>query len=261
MSDTSARDLPPNPHYGAGQYIRSLLITAPEPHRIRLAMEDTEHTFQLGFSHDGRQVTSVDAYWERHPMSGCAGAAAALSAMEGCPLSGDLLAIARHSDKRLQCSHLFDMLCLGISHAWHQRGDCRYDVIIPDAPKGLLNVTLKVNGDVVLQLAVKDFLHIVQPESFGGISWQRGFSRWATENLSEREFEYAFFAQRGLFVALARRRDFSDTLGKPAAISGPPAGACFMSQTERRPTSYRVGLARDLAEATEEDLLQFFTPD
>lgn len=261
MSDTSARDLPLNPDYGRGQYIRSLIITTPEPHRVRLAMEDTEHAFQIGFTHDGRQVTDVDARWERHPMSGCAGAAGALREMVGCPLSGDLYAISRYADKLHQCSHLFDMLCLGIVHAWHQRDDRRYDVVIPDAPSGLLDLTLKLNGAVVLELAVKDYQHIVKPEKYGGISWNRGFSRWAKDNLSETEFEYAFIAQRGLFVGMARRRDFSNTVGKPATLSGPPAGACFMSQPERRAASYRVGSARNLADSTEEDLLRFFTPE
>jgi hypothetical protein len=261
VSDTSARDLPPNPDYGRGQYIRSLIITRPGPHRIRLAMEDTEHAFQIEFAHDGRQVTDVDAHWERHPMSGCADAADALRAMIGCPLSGDLLATARYANKQHQCSHLFDMLCLGICHAWHRRENRRYHVIIPDAPSGLLSITLKMNGTVVLQLAVEDFQSIVQPEKYGGVSWHRGFSRWAADNLPPTEFEHAFIAQRALFVALARRRDFSQTVGKPAAISGPPSGACFMAQPERRATSYRVGSARDLADSTEEELLQFFPAD
>lgn len=194
-------------------------------------------------------------------MSGCAGAAHALRAMAGCPLSGDLLATSRYTDKQLQCSHLFDMLCLGISHAWHRREDRRYDVIIPDAPTGLLSITLKLNGSVVLKLAVKDFQFIVEPEEYGGISWHRGFSRWAAENLSDTEFEYAFIAQRALFVALARRRDFSDTVGKSAAISGPPSSACFMAQPERRASSFRVGSARNLSGASEEDLLRFVTSE
>ncbi|MCW8196008.1 DUF2889 domain-containing protein [Proteobacteria bacterium 005FR1] len=257
MSETSARDLPPNPDYGQSQYIRSLIITTPEANRIRLGMEDTEHAFQIDFVHDGQKVTDVVGRWERHPMSGCAGAAGALSVMIGCPLSGDLLAISRYANKQQQCSHLFDMFCFAVAHAWHQREDRRYDVIIPDSPTGLLPITVKMNGSVVLQLAVKDFQYIVEPERFGGVRWNRGFSQWAKENLPETESEYAFIAQRGLFVALARRLDFSNTLGKPAALSGPPAGACYMAQPERRGESYRVGTARDLSQAAEEELLRF----
>lgn len=249
--------LPPNPDYGSGRFIRSLKIATRHPNSVLLALEDPHHAFHIRFQHDGEKITDIDAEWHRHPMSGCSGASAALKELCGYPLGGDLLETMRFVDGRQHCTHQFDMLCFGISHAWHQREDRRYDVIIPDAKEGHSTATLLVNGNPALELVLDRKATIIAPEKYQGVSFLRGFTAWARENLSALELEYALILQRGYFVSQSRQVDFSPTIGQPAVLSGPPIGVCFMAQPERYSESVRLDSIRELSDADTTQLLRF----
>lgn len=224
--------LPPNPNYGKGFFVRALQITTPAPGRILLGMEDIGHALQIAFEHDGARITAIEGRWQRHPLSSCTGAAAELEKMVGCPLGDNVLAPRQFADERQHCTHFFDMLRLGITHAWHRREDRRYEVFMADAPQGPLVAELTLNGQQVMALTLDNYV-IAKPDRFAGVSIFEGFMKWAAANLSPEDFEYAFIVQRAVFVSRGRLLDMRAAIGLPAELSGPPIGSCYGSQPQR----------------------------
>lgn len=247
--------IPPNMRYGDGYFLRALRITSPAPGTVLLGMEDTYHAFQIRFTHDGTHVTAIDTRWHRHPMSACSGAAGAIAGMLGCPLSGSIRELQALLDHRQQCTHIFDMFRLGVLHAFHGREDRRYDVIVDDAPQQPQVAQLLLNDVAVLSLTLdNDF--ITAPEKYRGVHVFRGFAAWAAVHLTAEEVEQTFMLQRALFVAGARRLDLGATIGKLAALSGPPGGSCYASQPVRYAQAVRLDSARELCLAPG-DVLRF----
>ena len=243
---------------GANIFVRSLALVTTEPGVLALAMEDTAHAFQLTLSYQHDRITGVYGTWERHPLSSCGGAPIALQEMVGLPLSDDLFDVARQADRRLQCTHMYDMLCLAILHAHRRREDRRYDVLIRAPVNGLVTGTLTCNGRTVLELALEDYHRIIRPERWQGVSVSKGFMPWVKENVSPEEHEYHFMMQKGLFLARAQKQNAGFTAGTRAVLSGMPVGTCFGSQPERYANSVKLATARRFTEETATDVIQFF---
>jgi hypothetical protein len=252
-------DIPPNPDYGDGFFIRSLAIRTPQPNRVLLGMEDEGHAFQVAIEHDGKVVTAVDARWHRHPLSTCPGAPEALHALVGCPLSDNVFAPQHFTDPRQQCTHMFDMIRFALVHAWHGRGDRRYDAIIPDAPEGPQTCRLLANGELLIELQVDGDM-IIAPASFKGASFARGFGSWAAANLQPEQREWVLFLQRAYFVSLGRRGDYSAFNYQPVALSGLEPGVCYTTQPGRFEQAVQLPTNRDHSK-TPEQVLRFFPLD
>ena len=248
--------------YGDGAFVRSLIICSPVPGRVSLAMEDVGHAFQIDFTHEDGKVTSVKAAWNRRPFDGCGGAATALEAMVGCPLSDNLFAIARYTDPKQQCTHMYDMFCLAATHAYERRTDYRYDVVVPDSIDGPVVATLTRNGEKQLEFEMngEDYVTIVQPEACRGLSILRGFMPWVKANVPVNQHELYFLMQKALFVSRIQKFDLTPLLGKSAELSGPPSGSCYASQSERYQTAVRVNVSRRFSREPAGQGLEFFKP-
>ena len=261
MHETQASRPHSGRSHGSNVFVRSLAIVSPWPGRISLAMEDTAHAFQVSFSFEHGRITGVQAAWERHPLSSCSGAAIALRQTIGLRLADSLFDVTRQADRRLQCTHMYDMLCLAVLHAHHGRDDRRYDVVIPDPVDGIGVATLTCNGRTVLELALEDHDRIVRPERWEGVSVRKGFMPWVQQNVPPDEQEFHFIMQKALFIARGQKRSVGFTAGTPATLSGMAAGTCFGSQPERYADAVRLGTSRRFSQETASDVIRFFKPN
>lgn len=234
----------PNPAYGSGAFVRCWAMRRLACGRLRVAMEDPFHAYALEIAHDDRQVTGLEAHWIRHPLSSCAGSAAALETLVGRPLVATLDEARKGLDFTAHCTHLFDSLCLGIVHAAAARPDRRYDVILPDAPDGAQRIHLAVDGAVRLSLRLGPANTVSEPDWLGGAPLMRGFNRWAKDRLSPEQVERVFMIQRSLFVSWGRKVDTARYEGLPARLAGPPEASCFGSQPHRYEGAVRLASAR-----------------
>jgi hypothetical protein len=254
-------ELPYRTAYGDGVFVRSLAIGSPAPGRTSLAMEDPVHSFQIDFSHVEGRITGVEARWDRHPLSSCAGAPDALADMVGCRLSESVFEISRHTDASRQCTHLHDMFCIAATHAHRGLPDCRWDVVVPDAIDGKVTATLLRNGEVVLTLVLEPDGHtIFAPEPCRGLSVLKGFMAWVRRHVPSEQHEQYFLMQKALFLTQIQKIDAESLIGQPAAMSGPPTGTCFGSQAGRYESSTRVGVIRRFRPEMTGDVLHFFRP-
>lgn len=259
-----SHDLPLRAAFGQGALVRSLVLRTTAPGRLSLGLEDPVHAFQIELSYDDGVITDVQARWERHPMSSCAGAPQALfEAMVGCRLSDTVFDIARHTDGSQQCTHLFDMFCIAATHAHQGREDCRWDVVVPDAVQGNATATLARNGEPMLVLEVAEDMHtLVAPEACRGISVLRGFMSWVRTHVPAALHEQYFLMQKALFLLQVQRFDLESRTGQPAKMSGPSTGICFASQPGRYESAMRVGVMRRFGadSVSAGELLRFFKP-
>lgn len=261
MSGPQPSAMPYRAAYGSGVFVRSLCIHSAGSGRVSLAMEDPIHAFQIDFEHRDDRVTAIQGRWVRQPLTSCTGAPDALaSAMVGCRLSDNLFDIARHADAASQCTHMYDMFCLAVSHAHARRADCRYDVTVPDALDGPRRATLTRNGETQLAFGVDGDDAIVEPSSYGGISVLKGFMGWVRAHVPKEQHEYHFIMQRALFIARSQRIDIEAMIHREAKLSGPAAGTCFGSQPQRYETALRTGVVRRFDRETAAGVLRFFDP-
>jgi hypothetical protein len=252
--------IPDWPGYGSGVYLRSLAITTPAPEQVHLAMEDIVHAFEVTMTHADGVVTGVEGRWHRHPFTSCAGAGQALQRLVGTPLSRQLFDLVRPIDTRQQCTHLFDMACLGLLHVAWGHADRRYDVVVPDAPDGPCTATLSVDGEPVLVCELDADLQVLGPAPLRGQRVLQGFMRWVVANVPAEQQGLYFFFQKALFVSRAQKMDLAAMGGQPAPLSGPPAGTCFGSQSPLYEASTRLHTLRRFDANTFSQALSFVAP-
>lgn len=250
MSESTPWAVPTRSAYGDSVFVRSLSICSPAPGSVSLTMNDTAHDFRIDFTHEGGKVASVKAAWNLYPLSSCAEATQSLQAMVGSRLSDCHFAIARQSEPKQHCTHMYDMFCLAATHAHEQRPDYRYEVVVPDSVDGPLLATLTRNGDKQLMMELENYRTIVQPAPCRGRSVLKGFMPWVKANVPEDQHVHYFIMQKALFVALTQKFDFESTLGKSARLSGPPDGSCYGSQPERYHAALRVSVPRSISRET-----------
>ena len=259
MAESITLRMRPNSAYGGGQFVRALEIRQTGPQHYAVGMEDAFHAMLVHFAHDGAQITEARGEWIRAPLSGCLGAPSALQAMIGAPLSSDLRALGNQTDIRQQCTHLFDVLRIGIAHAAQGRPDRRTDVIVPDATEGVVTVRLFVDGVERRQISIlKPDMTIYAPEAYRGAPFLQGFAAWAHAHIDDAQYEEFFLMQRAFFVSAGRRADMISYYGTPAPLSGPPTGSCFGSQSGRFEQGVRHPNA--LMDSLTPDMLLRFMP-
>lgn len=238
-----------------GEYIRALAIHS-QGNTVNFAMEDLAHAFKVQFSHNGQNITAIEAEWVRHPVTSCIGAEQQLQNLVGCPISKNILTAAQYQSANLHCSHMFNMLSIAIVHAAHKRADRRYDIIISEPQNDLVHTQIDINGDTVSAPIFNTQNEIISPEQYQGVSLNRGFTRWSMETLQDEKIEYAYLIQRTMQVAISQRIEQRHHLNGPASQSGPPRNACFASQGEKYDTAIRLNSYRDIA-ADKSKILDF----
>lgn len=244
MTDDLAGPMLANPAYGDGYFVRSTVFRRLAPDRIEAVMEDPFHALALVMHHSDTSLLAVEARWERHPLTSCAGAGTALRGLAGLPLIDDLRLRWPQAEPGLQCTHMFDTLRLAAVHAARRRPDRRYEVVMPDTREGAQPIRLVADGATIVEIAIDADFTILSPSRFAGAPLLAGFARWAGERLSAEDYERMFLIQRGAFVGRGQKMDIARYYGAAGALSGPPPASCFGSQPERYPGSLRLANAR-----------------
>ena len=105
-----------------------------------------------------------------------------LALLEGMALTRSLRSIARHTDPRVQCTHLFDLASLAVSFAASGASAGVYELAVPDRVEMRTQAILGRDGAPVLRWQI-DGARIEDPPPFAGRSLAGGgFLEWVEAN-------------------------------------------------------------------------------
>jgi hypothetical protein len=256
MTTGNPGDLPQRPGYGEGIYRRRITLDA-EPKRVTGELEDDFHHFRATLEHDGQHVTRAVGEALRVPWTTCPAAMPVLSALEGVPLTRSLLAVARYTNPRMQCTHTFDAACLAVAHAARCEDDPaasrhrRYAADLPDRRGGRTLAVLRRDGQVVLRWQL-DKTIIEGPEPFAGRPLSGGaFASYCEETLSPDDAEAAQVMRRACVISMGRVYAFEE-IPRAGLFSAASGGACHSFRPEIVGDADRVpGTTRDFTDTGE----------
>ncbi len=238
--------------YGTAVY-RRLLDAQLSPGRAEGELIDDFHHFRAWITHDGERVTGAGGAAPRHPWATCAEAVGPLRALVGAPLArlGSMRAPAAYTDRRRQCTHLFDAATLALARVARDAGDVSYRIAVPDAIDGRTRAELCRDGEALLLWDIRDRV-IETPGPFAGRRLGAGLADWAESELDASLAEAVLVLQRACTIAGGRRMDLEAYPGA-AAVQPNPMGQCHTYQpgTVERGARMR-GSVRDLTDV--EDL-------
>ncbi|MCB0995257.1 MAG: hypothetical protein KDB21_09220, partial [Acidimicrobiales bacterium] len=186
---------------------------------------------------DGR-VAGWDVDPLRTPWSPCAGSATQLDELIGTPLSTSTLASAAGLDVRQQCTHLFDLALLTISHAARGIAERHYDATVPDWTEPPFAATLDRDGRRMLRWELGTTAEITAPPGFAGVSLRGGFLAWSEQRLHPDLAEAAQVLRRAVWLSPARLIDLEGC--DDAIESSLTPGVCWTAQPERITLAPRV---------------------
>lgn len=206
------------------------------PGAVYADVEDDAHRFGVTVHHDGGAVTRVEGRAIRTPWTLCSAARAALSGLVGMRLAPTPVAAARYTDQKQQCTHMFDLAAIAISHVARGIVEREYRVEAPwyepDAPRAM---TLHRDGELLWTWTlVHD--RVLAPEPYASIG-VRPLLKWCEQNSSDPDLlEAVFVMRRAVLVSGMRTVDLD--LTQVASDTGHGIGACFVHHRDR------IGLAR-----------------
>lgn len=224
--------------------------TRAEAGIVHADMEDDSHRFGVSVRHDGCTVTAVEGRSIRAPWTLCAGALDMLPELVGMPLAPSPLAAGDFTDQKSQCTHLFDLAAIAISHA--ARGIAGRDYRV-EAPWYLLDVartmTLCRDEKAVLEWTL-DRDRILAPEPYAAVG-VRPMLVWAKQTLADPDaIEAVFIMRRAVLISASRLMDLDQL--PTAAATGHGIGACYVHHPDRIALARRnLGSSRDFTESPE----------
>ena len=220
----------PNPLYGTGIFRRRIHLRA-DNNAVAVELEDGNHGFRIVLRHDGEQVSGIDMDALRHPFNTCPEALGPLQRIVGHRLDSAAQTLRDRLVPGDNCTHLFDMAALAVSHAGCSGTELDYDMAVEDEVTGdetarAARVEISCNGRSVHAWQVRAH-HIVAPPALAGLPMMRGFHAWASRHFNASELEAAIALQRAYFVAQSRRHSFDPPAANPAIGDGMPQGSCY----------------------------------
>lgn len=248
-----ALPFPRNPDYGHGATRRRVRVCGGDG-EVTATLSDIFHEMHCRISHDGLQVTAVDAAMLRVPTTICPGAVAQLRALVGTPLHTAPRELYAGGRIREHCTHLFDLAVLAIGHA--RRGDSGeycYEAVVPDALAPPVDVAVSLNGAAVHQWTLAADI-IQAPAPLRGKSLFKGFSAWSTDHFQEHDWEAAMILARTCMIAGGRAYRTDAWKGEPIARNNTIIGACYSYAPERIDEGiFRGDNVRDFSQGVIED--------
>lgn len=221
MSSNSASSSQPGLH-------RRIRLTA-EPGHCAVELEDDFHRFGMTLRHDGQRALGFAVRAERTPWTICWEAAERLSEFEGLPLGPTSVKALAAFDSKQQCTHLYDLTALLLSHA-ARGGERLIDAFVSDPVERRSVAELRVDGALQLRWQLAG-TQILDEGVYAGQNL-RGIMPWALATLAPQDLEDAFVLRRACMVSMGRSVDLDDY---PTALPSMQhkAGACFVFQPER----------------------------
>ena len=243
--------------YGTGTYRRRIIVRL-EGFRAVGELEDDFHHFRVALDHDGRQVTRIEGSGMRSPWTMCLGAGEPIRAVTGTRLRTGPLAL-RHLDARRNCTHMFDLAGLLVTHAARGvDGDRLYDMTVDDASveAGDRYARLWRDGELLLEWHLRDRTVLGPPEWVDAPLWQ-GFIPWAAANLADETAEAAVALRRACDISHGRMTDL-DAMDTAEPLMEVMSGICHAFQPEHAPLAIRrKGAGRDFTDHPELLLADF----
>ena len=223
---------------------RRILIT-PGARHVSAALEDDIHCMLVTLQHDGERITGVEPEMDRAPWTSCPGAREVLvRSFIGLPLA----AARAPREKRINCTHLYDLAVLAAAHAADPVAFA-YDVLVSDPVSGEQWTELRHGGRVLHRWQLRDGA-IVSPQALAGRhlmqlrDWIATLDPAAAE--AARVLQWASMVAHGRTMPLSRQSD--------AAAMQPN---CHSFQPEHATTAQRVGRRIDFARASRAPLAHF----
>jgi len=249
------RKYPLNPNFGEGIFRRRIRLVN-HPNKVIAELEDCCHGFRSTVYHDGKNITDIQAESIRTPLSTCVDAVIPIRAMIGLPLTTKPTEIGRTVNPKSNCTHLYDLTILAISHCLRDTTIRQYDIAVDDEGETPTTVTVHRDGIEILNWKIKQWT-VSEPTPLQGKPLHKGFASWAKEVFCDDELEAAFVLQKGYFVAQARIIDIDKLAGSAAADYPSLLGVCYTYSPEVVNGAIRnANTARDFTD-TPEKLLKF----
>ena len=215
--------------YGEGIYRRRIRLTGSGG-VARAELEDDFHHFAVTLTYKDGVITHAVGEAIRYPWTTCPGAIDPLRRLEGHPLSRSIGAPGRALNAREQCTHLFDLASLAITHAAAGRESRQYDIEIPDRVEGKTTVRLARDRQLVLTWDL-DGMTILGPPPFDSQRLGRGFVQWAEAELDTELAEAAVVLRRACSISLGRSFPLDD-IPRASDLADRTLGACFTFSPE-----------------------------
>lgn len=223
-------------------------VVAIDPTTVRGDMEDDFHRFGVTLRHDGTHVVDVLGDAGRYPWTTCPSAVEPLRALAGAPLSTRLSVLGEHAPARQNCTHLFDLTGLAVTHA--ARGDTgtrTYDVVIPDRDGKHTDPELWRDGTLLFRWQIGG-RQLIGPPPFEGVSLRGNFIAWAEANLDADTAEAASVLRRACDISFGRSMDL-DVFETAEMLGEPVRGTCHSFQPGTIEHAVRVkGQTRDFTD-------------
>lgn len=225
---------------------------------VHADMEDDSHRFGVTLRHDGLHVTAIEGRALRVPWSLCPGAIGVLCRLVGMPLAPAPLAASAFADQKQQCTHLFDLAAIAVSHAARDIAARDYRIDGPwyeiEVPR---TITLYRDNEAVLEWVLRGN-SIVGPEPYASIG-VKSLLQWAVQQPVDPDaLEALFVLRRAVLISGSRTLDL-DRLAT-ADQTGHGIGACYVHQPERITLARRnVGSSRDFTD-TPDAMLEDLRP-
>lgn len=208
----------------------------PQATRVCCEVEDDYHCMMVIVEHDGQRATAILPDMRRAPWTTCPGAERQLQdTFTGLPLAEFE---SRRSEKKSNCTHLYDLAILAASHA--QDGEeTVYDILVSDPVDGKRLAELRKNGSTVMSWAESEF-KMTEPAELEGMMLY-DLKSWIG-TLAPEQQEYARLLQWGNM--LANGRSYPIELQSDATKLPPN---CYTFQPEQAKTAKRVGEIKDFS--------------
>jgi len=256
MADESPRPrFEPNPEYGRGSFWRRIKLVN-RAGLIEAALEDNSHAMRCRLMEAQGIIVGLEAEMIRVPMNICPSAAAKVNELIGQPIHISYRSFYSDGKAAANCSHLFDLLWLAISHSVRSASERLYDVTIPDPVDGRATIRVDRDGALVHEWRVEDG-HVTDCGPLQGQNLTRHFIRHALETFSGDELEAALVLHKGYIVARGRRYRIDDSSPLPESDAR-RRNACYAFQDDRVGQARRLGSRRSVNGP--DDFAIFLTP-
>lgn len=218
----------------------------PQQGRCTAALEDDYHAMAVTLRHDGTTITGLTSDMARVPWTSCPGAAEVIARTF---IGVALEAAAARGEKRLNCTHLYDLTLLAAAHALDTQMTS-YDIAASDPAHGEVRAEIRRNGRPVLAF-VHEADMLIEPHSAAGRSLF-DLRDWISALPDAADRQAARLLQWGTIIAHGRLL----TLEQHADISRTPA-SCYTFQEERRHDAVRLETIREFSQSGVEPLAAF----
>lgn len=235
------------PSGARGAFRRRIRIESTDADTVVADLEDDFHRFRVTLRHDGSEVLGVVGDAWRFPWETCPGAVEPLRELRGAPLAPRATALADHADPHRNCTHLFDLAGLAISHAAAGRERRDYHVVVPERDERMRTSARVVrDGELVLEWELEG-ARIVAPDPFSELPLRGGFLRWADDHLDPDTAEAAGVLRRACDISWGRQHDW-DSYERASEVGDFMLGVCHTFQPGTAEVALRVrGTTRDFS--------------